>query len=237
MEWQDWGALAGIATGLCGIVFGWRGIRAANHANQIAEKALGASDQANELSAQANAISERSVAQAQRAADAAEDAVQLQKAGMSANEARERRIRAAHFVLKVGGRDHNSDFQFVLENQGPAIAREVEAMYLAEGKEFPMGSWKLFPPMAYPSDEPKMLTPIGAAKALYGAGHFVMTDSYPPRRLPSGYPEQEGEVRLAFTDENGPEVRRWRVVWPVADFYEQREFRVEAWPEERAPAP
>lgn len=245
------GDLIAGAIGVLGLIVGSLGLRKAGAANTIAadsgtaarqavEKADTAnrlSETANGIATGANALSQESIviareanAIAQRAAEVNEEGVRLQRAGMSANEAREWRkgqaiLRAQIVNLRTSLGEQGS-FDVMVENRGVHQAIDLEANYLADGSTYPGGMWKA-------------LTPGGPAWTmmfslgwLYGAG---ISEPYGGGE-DLAQREKEGELRITFTDGNGHYIDRKRIIWEAGKF-PNRQVRIEHLPVEPAPAP
>lgn len=195
----------------------------AAESGEVAQQAVEKADTANRIANEANDISRQNVA-------LVEEGNQFTRLAHQREEDRTRRQNEAVLKVVPGMRStsgETSTFAFRIENIGQHPARDLHPSYIADGITHQGQVWKHVTPGG-PTWEPTFY-----CGALYGGGIQFIGDwqSPPPEHL-----EKEGELRVAYTDGNGSQLLRKRIVWEPGRFTD-RNVRIEDWPDEPAPAP
>lgn len=205
MSVEIWTAISGVA----GLVFGVAGLIVAVRAN-------GRADAANRLSKEANEISERALKSSERLG---REQIDLLQREVEMAHGAERRKRSADILVSPARRTSGGEFRLRVENRGPHHADRIALSLHADGNIL-----NVVPPTSLP---PGKVTELTGKRGSFFAGAVTNEDDDLSR---DG--EQTVDLRVTFTDGNGPRLVRKRLTIGPGSRFVNRRWEIEDWPAE-----
>lgn len=212
--WTVVPAVAGLVLGAAGLVVAIRANRRADAANRLSEESNEIAGAANRLSEGANQISERALELSERLS---RDQIELQRQEVALAHQAEHSRRSANIHVIPTMKTSHGEFKLRVENRGPHHADRVAVSLHQNDQVLNVGQ---------PTNlAPGKFTEFSGHRGNFFAGALEneLDD------LLRGQAEIV-ELRVTFTDGNGPQVRRKRLITGPGSRFDNRPWTIEDWP-------